>query len=52
MSRSPADVIAMMQRTIEIEDKETEGATYAAVFRGVDAKRTLYVKIALPLGPS
>jgi len=41
MARSPADVIAMMQRTIEIEDKETAGATYAAVFKGVDGKRTL-----------
>ena len=31
----------MMQRTIDIEDKETEGASYLACFQGVDRKRTL-----------
>jgi hypothetical protein len=30
----------MMQRTIEIENTLTEGASYAAVFKGVDLKRT------------
>lgn len=39
--RNPQDVIAMMKRTIEIEDKETEGASYLACFQGVDRKRTL-----------
>ena len=45
MSRSPRDVIAMMQRTIEIEDRETEGAIYSAVFREVDAKPARYLPL-------
>lgn len=44
--RSPADVIAMMQRTIEIEDRHTKGASYAALFKGVDAKRTMSVRLS------
>lgn len=39
--RNPDDVVAMMQRTIEIEDRITEGASYKAIFQGVEAKRTL-----------
>ena len=39
--RNPGDVVAMMQRTIEIENKRIEGASYAALFRGPDLKRTL-----------
>ncbi|KAM0747022.1 sugar transporter [Meredithblackwellia eburnea MCA 4105] len=39
--RRPADVVAYMQRTIEIENKEVEGASYAALFQGIDLRRTL-----------
>lgn len=39
--RNPAEIVAMMQRTIEIEDRVTEGASYKAVFQGIDLKRTM-----------
>lgn len=45
--RNPVEIVAMMQRTIEIEDKKTEGASYSAIFKGIDAKRTLSVDVVL-----
>lgn len=40
-TRRVEDVLAMIQRTIEIENKHTEGASYKALFQGVDRKRTM-----------
>ncbi|BEI82033.1 hypothetical protein CcaverHIS002_0211930 [Cutaneotrichosporon cavernicola] len=39
--RDPAAVVAMMARTIEIENSLTEGASLAACLKGIDGKRTL-----------
>jgi SP family general alpha glucoside:H+ symporter-like MFS transporter len=42
LGREPSGVVAMMQRTIEIENHLTKGASLAACFKGVDLKRTMY----------
>lgn len=39
--RDPAAVVAMMLRTIEIENSLTEGASLWSCFKGVDGRRTL-----------
>lgn len=39
--RDPANVVAYMQRTIEIENSLTEGASLASCFKGIDLKRTM-----------
>lgn len=44
-TRDPADVVAMMKRTIEIETKRTEGSSYAQICQGVDRRRTMSVSL-------
>ncbi|OCF33722.1 hypothetical protein I316_04434 [Kwoniella heveanensis BCC8398] len=39
--RDPTHVIAMIKRTIEIEQKEVEGASYREIFKGVHLQRTI-----------